>query len=61
MSDGTEFALILYREMKMEGGKRMQFIDMHCDTLLECYLRNKSLRKNDLHIDLEKMLNHGAN
>ena len=38
----------------------MQFIDMHCDTLLECYLRNKSLRKNDLHIDLEKMRRAGG-
>ena len=38
----------------------MQIIDMHCDTLLECYLRNKSLRKNDLHIDLEKMRRAGG-
>ncbi len=37
----------------MEGDKHMQIIDMHCDTLLECYLRNKSFEKNDLHIDLE--------
>ena len=45
MSDGTEFALILYREMKMEGGKRMQFIDMHCDTLLAVFCDLFDLRK----------------
>ena len=44
----------------MEGDKHMQIIDMHCDTLLECYLRNKSSRKNDLHIDLEKMRRAGG-
>ena len=44
----------------MEGDKHMQIIDMHCDTLLECYLRNKSSRKNDLHIDLEKMRSAGG-
>lgn len=38
----------------------MQFIDMHCDTLLECYLHDKSLRKNDLHIDLEKLKKSGS-
>lgn len=38
----------------------MQFIDMHCDTLLECYLRNKQLRKNDLQIDLEKIKKTGG-
>lgn len=38
----------------------MQFIDMHCDTLLECYLQNKQLRKNDLQIDLEKIKKTGG-
>ena len=38
----------------------MQFIDMHCDTLLECYLRNKQLRKNDLQIDLERIKKTGG-
>lgn len=58
--DGIEFALIFCEENEKKGGNRMQFIDMHCDTLLECYLRNKPLRKNDLHIDLEKMQRTGG-
>lgn len=33
----------------------MRIVDMHCDTLLECYLKDKRLRKNDLSVDLETM------
>lgn len=34
----------------------MKFLDFHCDTAGECYLQNKSLLKNDLHIDLQRVL-----
>lgn len=33
---------------------------MHCDTLLECYLKGYGLRKNSGHIDLESMKSAGA-
>lgn len=32
----------------------MNFLDFHCDTIGECYLQNKSLFENDLHIDLRR-------
>lgn len=32
----------------------MKFFDLHCDTITECYVQNKSLEKNDLDISLEK-------
>lgn len=32
----------------------MNFLDFHCDTIGECYLQNKSLSENDLHIDLRR-------
>lgn len=32
----------------------MNFLDFHCDTIGECYLQNKPLLNNDLHISLEK-------
>lgn len=32
----------------------MNFFDLHCDTIGECYLQNKCLRKNNLHISLER-------
>lgn len=32
----------------------MDFLDFHCDTIGECFLQNKSLISNDLHISLEK-------
>lgn len=38
----------------------MQFIDMHCDTLLECYLQDKPLRENDLQIDLQRIKKTGG-
>ena len=33
----------------------MKYVDMHCDTITNLYRENGSLRKNDLHIDIEKM------
>ena len=38
----------------------MKVVDMHCDTIAEIYERRKKgenldLRKNGLHLDLEKM------
>lgn len=33
----------------------MQMIDMHCDTLLECYQKDYGLRKNTGHLDLMRM------
>lgn len=38
----------------------MHLVDMHCDTLLECYKRECGLRKNNCHIDLEKMKTSNA-
>ncbi len=32
----------------------MKFFDLHCDTIGECYKNKTSLRKNNLHISLEK-------
>lgn len=32
----------------------MKFFDFHCDTIGECYLQNKRLADNDLHIHLKK-------
>ena len=32
----------------------MRFFDFHCDTIGECYLKNKHLARNNLHIDLQK-------
>lgn len=32
----------------------MKFFDLHCDTVTECYLKNKKLESNDLDISLEK-------
>lgn len=32
----------------------MNFFDFHCDTIGECCLQNKTLFKNDLHIDLQR-------
>ena len=38
----------------------MNLLDMHCDTLLECYLNACGLRKNELQLDLESMTDIGA-
>lgn len=38
----------------------MDIIDMHCDTIFECYQQNYGLRKNQGHIDLEAMKSNGA-
>lgn len=32
----------------------MRYFDLHCDTMTECFLKGKSLRCNDLHVDLER-------
>ena len=39
---------------------RMKLFDLHCDTLLRCYLENCGLCRNDGHLDLEKMERGGA-
>ena len=33
----------------------MKFIDLHCDTLMECYLKGWKLKKTPGHIDMEKL------
>lgn len=38
----------------------MNIIDLHCDTLMECYLSGWKLRENPGHIDLMKMKQGGA-
>ena len=32
----------------------MKFFDLHCDTITECYLKNKFLKNNDLDVSLDK-------
>lgn len=32
----------------------MKYFDLHCDTITECALRNKSLASNDLHVSLDR-------
>lgn len=32
----------------------MRYFDLHCDTLVECLSRGKSLLRNDLHVSVEK-------
>ena len=34
----------------------MKYVDMHCDTITVLHDKQKSLRDNDLHIDLNKMI-----
>lgn len=36
----------------------MKYIDMHCDTIVECFLKNEQLRKNTMHIDAERLKNN---
>ncbi len=38
----------------------MKIIDMHCDTIKECFLRNEGLRNNSLCVNLEKMKKNNA-
>lgn len=38
----------------------MKILDMHCDTILECVVKDCALRENDLHIDLMKLKKGGA-
>lgn len=32
----------------------MRYFDLHCDTMTECYIHNKHIDKNDLHIDCQR-------
>lgn len=32
----------------------MRYFDLHCDTMTECYINNKHIEKNDLHIDCHR-------
>ena len=38
----------------------MKYIDLHCDTLMKCYLDGISLRENDAQIDLARLEGAGA-
>lgn len=38
----------------------MHIIDMHCDTLLECYRRNQRIRENNLSVNLQTMKKNGV-
>lgn len=38
----------------------MHLVDLHCDTLLECYKRKCGLRENSCHIDLHSMKESNA-
>lgn len=35
--------------------------DAHCDTISECFIKNENLRKNNLNIDCERIINSGYN
>ena len=37
----------------------MNYFDLHCDTIFECYETGKRLRENDLMIDREKVSRYG--
>ena len=37
----------------------MNIIDMHCDTLLECYIKNQPLREGPFQINEEKLKKGG--
>ena len=41
-------------------GAGMKIIDMHCDTIRECFLRNEGIRENSLCVDLERMKKNNA-
>ena len=41
-------------------GSIMKYIDLHCDTLMKCYLDGKKLRENDAQIDLVRLKGAGA-
>lgn len=32
----------------------MRYFDLHCDTMTECYVSNKHIAQNDLHIDCQR-------
>lgn len=32
----------------------MRYFDLHCDTMTECFLHDKPLKENDLHVNLQK-------
>lgn len=32
----------------------MRYFDLHCDTMTECFLHDRPLRENDLHVNLRK-------
>lgn len=32
----------------------MRYFDLHCDTITECFSHNQGLKKNNLHIDLDR-------
>lgn len=36
----------------------MNLFDLHCDTVYECVTKQKDLRRNDLHLDLERGLRY---
>ena len=38
----------------------MRIVDMHCDTILRCFSEDQPLRKNDGHIDVEKLKRGGS-
>ena len=38
----------------------MRFVDLHCDTLLEMYSKNRDLAELDGHIDLAALRQGGA-
>lgn len=38
----------------------MKIIDMHCDTILECWEKGRSLRDGNGQLNLKLMKSHGA-
>jgi len=38
----------------LRGGFVVRYFDLHCDTMTECYVHNKHIGKNDLHIDCRR-------
>lgn len=40
--------------LQHKEGISLRYFDLHCDTMTECFLHNKHLKENDLHVNLQK-------
>ena len=40
--------------LQHKEGISLRYFDLHCDTMTECFLHDKHLKENDLHVNLQK-------